>query len=167
MEYILIGASGICGITDILYRKIPNYITFPLLFIAFGINIYKGNFIMALIGFSLAFIIGFVGFVLGQMGAGDIKLMSALGAGFGLEPLFSILLVASIVGLIYALVAYIIKTINEGKISDKISALKVYAFNHKVFGASMLKDFLKRENKHPIPFGTCLFIGVIIVKYFF
>lgn len=166
MEYILICGSGICGVVDILHRKIPNIITFPLLFIAFGINTYKGRFKMALIGFLIAFLIGFVGFILGQIGAGDVKLMSALGAGFGLRNLAHILLISSIVGITYIAVVYLIKVSREGKIKERIKRGIFLIINYNILEENLLQSFLKRKYKYPIPFGACLFVGVVIVNLF-
>lgn len=122
---------------------------------------------MAFIGFLLAFIIGFIGFVLGQMGAGDVKLMSALGAAVGYRDLIRILLIASIIGIFYIAIIYIIKIVKDKKIKDVFKNIKFFIFNIKIVGSDILKSFSQRDYKYLIPFGTCLFLGVVINILFF
>jgi len=162
VEYILIGASGICGVTDIISRRVPNIVTFPLILISVIYHIYKGTLLLSLSGFFLAFLIGFVGFVLGQLGAGDVKLMAGIGAGLGARALAEVLFYAAVAGLTYAFVNFIITSIKERKLGDRVIRAKITLLNHSILGAEAIKDFLGRENKYPVPFGACLFIGMVL-----
>lgn len=162
MELVLMGAAGICAVTDFRFRKIPNIITFPLLFISFGVNIYRGEWLFALIGFLVAFIIGFLGFATGHLGAGDVKLMAGIGAAVGLVNFLEILMYATIIGLLYGLVTYIHRSLKDNTLETKWIRFKLVFMNFGVFGGETIRDFFKRKEKYQIPFGLCLAVGLII-----
>lgn len=162
MEYILMSAAGVCAVTDYKFRKIPNLITFPLLILALSWNIYLGNWQLALIGFGVAFGIGFLGFATGHLGAGDVKLMAGIGAALGVNAFIEILLISTIVGLLYGLVSYIKRSLDDGSLKSKWINFKITFLNLKVFGKDVVVNFFKREERYPIPFGLCLAVGLII-----
>lgn len=160
MHYILIGATSICGITDVYKRKIPNVITLPLLLLSLIYGIFLNDYKMALLGLFVSFIIGFTGFVLGQLGAGDVKLMMALATTLGVKVFFELLFVSAIIGLIWASVETIIKAIKRKNIRRNVINL----MNHIYFlNVASIKEFVTRENKIPIPIGMCLSVGLLIV----
>ncbi len=100
---LLIGAA----IYDIRYRKIPNWLTVGGVLLGFAINfgigLPEGGVLFALEGFATAFGIYMVLYVLRAMGAGDVKLMGAVGALVGWERWFGIFLITAIVGGIMAI----------------------------------------------------------------
>jgi prepilin peptidase CpaA len=100
---LLIGAA----IYDMRYRKIPNWLTLTGVLLGFAINFGigppEGGVIFALQGFLAGFGFYMVLYVLRAMGAGDVKLMAAVGALVGYERWFGIFLVTAIVGGVMAL----------------------------------------------------------------
>jgi prepilin peptidase CpaA len=104
---LLIGAA----VYDIRYRRIPNWLTLAGVLLGFAINFGigppEGGVLFALQGFALAFGLYMFLYVLRAMGAGDVKLMAAVGALVGWERWFGIFLVTAIVGgvMAFALVA--------------------------------------------------------------
>ena len=86
---MLVGASGFF---DARERKIPNKITFTGILIGLAFNLITGGWtgLLQSIGGMLAGLaIFFLPFVMGGMGAGDVKLMGAIGALMGWQ--FSLL----------------------------------------------------------------------------
>jgi len=87
---------------DVKYRKIPNWLSLSgiLLGVAinFGIGPPEGGVVFALQGFALGFAVYMALYVIRAMGAGDVKLMGAVGALVGWERWFGIFLVTAIVG---------------------------------------------------------------------
>ena len=87
--------------TDLRYRKIPNLFTFPSLFIALLVYSFVGGvegFLFSLHGLAAGFIIFFLPFAIGGMGAGDVKLMCAVGAVIGFSHTVVSILFITIVG---------------------------------------------------------------------
>jgi prepilin peptidase CpaA len=101
---VLIGAA----VYDIRYRRIPNWLTLTGVVLGFLINFLigppEGGLLFALEGFALAFGLYMFLYVLRAMGAGDVKLMAAVGALVGWERWFGIFLVTAIVGGVMAFV---------------------------------------------------------------
>jgi len=95
--------------TDVLTRKIPNTLTFPALLLALVTHLVLGGrdgFLSALAGMTVAGVALIPGWLMRWMGAGDVKLMAAVGAWLGF-PQALIALLASLVagGAIAAVVA--------------------------------------------------------------
>lgn len=95
---VLIAAA----VYDVRYRKIPNWISMAGILLGFAINYIigppEGGVLFALKGFALGFGIYVALYVVRAMGAGDVKLMGAVGALVGPERWFGIFLITAIVG---------------------------------------------------------------------
>jgi prepilin peptidase CpaA len=106
---LLIGAA----VYDIRYRRIPNWLTLAGVLLGFAINFGigppEGGVLFALEGFALAFGLYMFLYVLRAMGAGDVKLMAAVGALVGWERWFGIFLVTAIVGGVMAVALVVIR----------------------------------------------------------
>ena len=83
---IAFGLSIFGGIHDLLTKKIPNWFTFPAMFLGlvaqlwfFGMNGIFDSFLGILLGFFLFSPVYFLGY----MGAGDVKLLRVIGAWIG------------------------------------------------------------------------------------
>jgi prepilin peptidase CpaA len=97
----------IAGIYDILYRRIPNWLVLPCWVVGFAVNFALAGWPglkSAAFGFGLAMLVYFPLYILRGMGAGDVKLMAAIGALVGPVAWFLIFLSSSIVGGVVALV---------------------------------------------------------------
>ncbi|MFL0267691.1 A24 family peptidase [Candidatus Clostridium radicumherbarum] len=80
---LLIITLVICCITDLRVRKIYNKIIFPILFSVFVLQIILNGFSglkVSLLGFALGIAILIIPFILGGLGAGDVKLLALIGA---------------------------------------------------------------------------------------
>ena len=93
---------------DIQTSLIPNWLTFTATGIALLTHIWLQGVqgaIFSLFGLGTGLIVFVIPFMLGRMGAGDVKLMGAVGAMIGPYGVFISGLLAMIVGGIYALAA--------------------------------------------------------------
>jgi prepilin peptidase CpaA len=96
----------VAAFTDILWRRIPNWIPGLALLAAFGLRTYLLGWVglrTGLLGFGLALLIYLPLFSLRAMGGGDVKLMAAVGAVAGPFNWFVIFVFTSIFGGILAL----------------------------------------------------------------
>jgi prepilin peptidase CpaA len=98
---VLIAAA----ISDLRYQKIPNALTFPTILIAIA---YAGctrgleGLLFSVGGTVLGMAILIVPYMLGGMGAGDVKLLGAVGAILGPLGVFNAFVLTGIIGGIYA-----------------------------------------------------------------
>lgn len=111
---VLLALVLAAAVFDVRYRRIPNWISVTGAVIGVGLNmfLYGGvpGFVFSLKGLALGFGIYFLLYALHAMGAGDVKLMGAVGALVGWENwFFGIFLVTAMVGGILAAVVAILR----------------------------------------------------------
>jgi prepilin peptidase CpaA len=94
------------SLTDVLAHKIPNWLTFPTMTIAVLYHTAtKGldGFLFGLGGIVVGIACFTIPYLMGGMGAGDAKLMGAVGGVLGPRGTFIAFLFTAIIGGIYAL----------------------------------------------------------------
>lgn len=104
---LLLGLLTLSAITDIKWKKIPNVLTFSAMLTGFIVHGFKSGVSGLLysfegLGLGLALLIVF--YFMGMIGAGDVKLMGAVGSILGPAGAFDAFLFTAIVGGIYALI---------------------------------------------------------------
>ncbi len=112
LKIILIGIVLLAGAYDARYRKIPNWLSLSGLILGLGVNVLLSGWAglgSAALGFGLAMLVYMPLYVIRGMGAGDVKLMAALGAIAGPQNWFGIFIVTALVGGLVSLTAIIIK----------------------------------------------------------
>jgi len=104
---LLIAVLIIAAIYDLLFHKIPNWLTYPTILI--GIFYYIGikgveGFLFSIGGIAVGTATLIIPYLLGGTGAGDVKLLGAVGSLLGPKGVFVAFILTSIVGGIYALI---------------------------------------------------------------
>jgi prepilin peptidase CpaA len=105
-QSVALGLAVTAVVSDVTTRRIPNLLTFGAAFVAFAAHGYAAGWTGA--GWSLAgWLLGaaffFPVFALGGMGAGDLKLLGALGAWLGPAAAAWVALYSGIAGGVMAL----------------------------------------------------------------
>lgn len=91
----------IAAYTDLRWRKIFNKLTFPAAIIGLLLHSVDSGwegFLFSSLGLAIGIVIFIVPFVFGKMGAGDVKLMGAIGALVGGYAVLNIALLTTIFG---------------------------------------------------------------------
>jgi len=112
-DTILLIILTICVVTDLKSRKIYNKVIFPGLMMTFGSHFVLGGWEglqFSIIGFLIGFVILLIPYLLGGMGAGDVKLLALIGA---LKGSLFVLYTAVYMAVIGGIMALIILLINK------------------------------------------------------
>jgi prepilin peptidase CpaA len=157
---ILLVVTAVCALTDARWGKVYNVVTFPAALLGVGLSFYAAppTPFMSLLGLFAG--LAFFGFIrrISGMGAGDVKLMAALGALKGLPFLlfgtFYILCAASVTALI--LIAW------RGRL---VPVLKWVAIT---LVSAVNPKYLRPDADHemtPMPFAPAIFMGSAFSVY--
>lgn len=154
--------SLVGGVHDLFTRRIPNWLTFPALLLGIAAQFYfnglagGGDAVLgALLGFGLFFPIHLFGY----MGAGDVKLLMAIGAWVGWKECWQVAVLAVIIGASYALV----EIVYRGRL--KAVVLSTYSFLRALFLPGLVAEPLKLDKTRHFAFGICLSLAVGGVIY--
>ncbi len=100
-DYLLIFLISVCVYTDISKNRIYNIVLLPFVFAALLTSLYIGGVSQLLWnvkGLLLGLALLFIPFALGGMGAGDVKLLGAVGALKGPVFVLSVFLTGAVAG---------------------------------------------------------------------
>jgi prepilin peptidase CpaA len=174
---IVISASALClavyaGWLDWRIRKIPNWLTVPGLFIGLILSavLRAPGWKSSLEGAGVCLIVLLPFVMLRALGAGDWKLMGALGAFLGLERTIVVLLgTVLIAGLMSA-----VEVIRQGKVRETIYNICTILVAYSTFHVNNAGTFtLDNPGLLKVPFGvaaalsTSLFFVIISALRFF
>ena len=108
VEMVLLVMLLAAAVFDVLYRRIPNWLTVSGVVLGLAMNTLIGSpeagLVFSLLGLATAFGVYVVLYALRAMGAGDVKLMAAIGALVGWERWFGIFFVTALIGGAMALI---------------------------------------------------------------
>lgn len=110
LQLLLAVLVVIAGYYDIRYRRIPNWLTLPTILVGFALNAFlnQSGALSGLgdsgAGFALAIAINFPLYLLHARGAGDVKLLAAIGALIGWRDWIAIFILSGILGGVLAVI---------------------------------------------------------------
>ncbi len=160
-------AVGVAAVTDVWKFKVYNLLTMPLLLsgllyhgITGGWQGFGGSVLGCLCGFAI--LVSF--YVLGGMGAGDVKLMAALGAWLGPLPTICLFIVSGLAAGVYALALILC----YGQVGETWNNLRVIYYRLAILGRYLgSEDRLETEvnavdrRRRVIPFAAMMGLGLL------
>ena len=163
---VVIGASLLAAVGDLCERRIPNALTFPLLIVGLIWAVWFGGLAglaeavgaCALLALPYIFLFLFFG-----GGAGDAKLMGAIGAWLGFRQGLTVLACVAIAGGILA----IVKAIAQKRLKYLLTSVFVsfygfilYLITHRTMKLADEQTDIKQPGDLDIPYGVAIFAGV-------
>jgi len=156
----LITILTICVITDLKNRKIYNKVIFPGLLIAFASHMLLGGFqdlLSSLIGFVVGFVVLFIPYLMGGIGAGDVKLLALIGALMGSSFVLYTSIYMALAGGFIALVLLV----KEKKFWAFLKSLP-YILCGSRFGVKISVTEEGSLLSSTIPYGVAIAVGAIL-----
>ena len=142
---------------DVATSRIPNALTFSTAALALAFHALAPGGLgvtFALLGLLVGLAVFFPLFALGAMGAGDVKLMAAIGAWLGWKAIIFVALYGSLAGGVLALLV----ALRRHYVRQAFSNLKMLALYWRVEGIKPLPA-LTLEAKHSMRFPYALAIA--------
>ncbi|CRK81534.1 A24 family peptidase [Neobacillus massiliamazoniensis] len=156
---ILLTTLIISLITDVRKRKILNIVTLPTILVAFlyySITLGWSGFLYSGKGFLVGLGLLLIPYLLGGMGAGDVKLMAAIGALMGPSFVFYSFIYTALIGGAIALILIIKK-------HGFINITKSIFFNVVFFRSSLGSMTISKDQNSSIsfPYGVAIVLGTL------
>lgn len=153
--------AAIGGWTDWRSRRIPNWLTVPTLLAGLVLNAGFGGWPgakQALLGLLLGFGLMLPFFAVRALGAGDLKLVTALGAFLGWQRLLAVLFVAVLVAGVMAAVLIVWKRRVKQTAGNIVHLLLALLTLH----APQPDLTLDNPNALKVPFGVAVALAVFV-----
>lgn len=161
---VVILLAALCvaaSVTDLRGRRIPNALNLGAALVLFAYHAALGQgALYALSGLGLGLALMLVPYAVGVMGAGDVKMLAAAGAGLGPGGVLWAFLFTSLAGGVYAL---IVLALHRGALRRLVSGLAVGLAHATATGDTGL---IRPETDRALPklaYGVAIACGVMAV----
>lgn len=148
---ILLGVS----LYDLKTRRVPNLLTYPLLLGALMLHAHEGQTISALLGAGMGLIWLLVPYLFGWVGAGDVKLITAVGACVGWPMALSLSLYSGVLGgplvLLFTLRPKDMKPLWLSLAGGPLSLFRE------------LRHIVRSRSKNRVPYAFSIFLGFSVL----
>ena len=148
LQSIIILLISIVGsVFDCKYRKIPNWLNFGtvvLVLIYHIVHLNLNGVIHCFLGFIVGISVLFIPYLMGGMGAGDVKLLGAIGSVVGFKKVLWIFFYSGISGLFLGIIWIL------------------FSPGHLKFLITTGKILPPVDKKQKLPYGVAILSGVIV-----
>lgn len=164
---VVMVSALIAAFTDIWKFKVHNLLTLPLLLSGLLYHSFSNGWVgltASLAGALFGFGVLFFFYLMGGMGAGDVKLMAAVGAWLGLAMTFNVFVVSSIAAGIYALVLILMQgAYQKTWVNLKILWYRYKAIARHVAGEDQVEAAVNSPTRRQqcIPFAAMIALGIL------
>jgi prepilin peptidase CpaA len=157
--------AGVSAVFDIRSRRIPNFITGPALLLGLLLHGIGDGWHGLLSSFSAALISGaifLVFYLAGGMGAGDVKLMAAVGCLAGLPHVSYLLILSAMAGGVMGVGL----ALARGKLTQTLGNVGALLTHHRQEGLTPHPELnVTNTNTLRLPYGVAIAAGCALTCY--
>lgn len=161
LEAFAFGCGLLGGIYDLLTKRIPNWITFSGLGLGMAAQVYQFGWpglMYSGAGIVVALLLFFPIYAFGYMGAGDVKLLMAVGAWLNGTSIAYVALGSILVGACYALIDILFRR------RLLIVVRNTYSYLRSIFVPGLVVENLRVDSRK-FPFGICIAVSTALWIY--
>jgi prepilin peptidase CpaA len=155
-------AVSLAAVTDLRRFKVSNVLTFFLLVSGLVFHAVTGGwsgFGLAAAGAAFGFFVLLSPYLAGGMGAGDVKLLTGVGAWLGMAMTYKVVIASALAGGLYALVLMIA----SGRARETWIGIKKIVSKSKLTQSESVQSVAQQENRHRrlVPFAAMVAVGLL------
>lgn len=161
---VVLVAALVAAATDIWKFKVYNALTLPLLVSGLLYHAFRAELADSLLGVLFGFAALIVLYIIGGMGAGDVKLMAAVGAWLGMPLIFYVFIASSLAAGVYS-IGLVVWTgqVGETAVNLQILWLRLASVGRYLGSDDKVESEVRRSDrrKRIIPFAAMVAIGLV------
>lgn len=149
--------------TDTLSRRIPNFGTLAITLAGLGLHLYEGGasgLLFSFMGLLAGFFLLLAPYLMGGIGAGDVKALAGLGALLGPAAIFQVFIYTGLIGGLLAVFHYALTHNLTEKCLQWLTSLKTFAYTRDmtILKSSGKKQLLRFPYAAAIAFGFYAYV---------
>ena len=152
----------IAAISDIRAHKIPNWLTFSTMVTGIVFHTYTKSwegFLFSLEGIFLGFAFLLIFYFLGGTGAGDVKLMGAVGGILGPKGVFTAFLFIALLGGIYSIILLVLHEGLKDMVKRYGKMLNTFIFTTSI---TYIPPETNKGKKPVLCYGVVIALGTLL-----
>jgi prepilin peptidase CpaA len=163
-NYFLVTLLVLCAVSDVRATRIPNIMTMPFAVLAVVLHSFdKGldGFLFSTAGMATGIGLLILPYMMSGMGAGDVKLMGAVGSFLGAKATFEAFILIALAGGVYSFAIILIhRDLFKGFLSEKLIALSSMVMLRQYVPIQIESSGQKPRLKYgvAIAFGTITYL---------
>jgi prepilin peptidase CpaA len=157
--------AGIASVYDFRYRRIPNLLTGPAILFGLLLHLVLGGpaqLGMAALAGLIAGGIFLVFYIAGGMGAGDVKLMTAVGCVVGMSEVKNVMVSTVLIGAAFA----VVMAVRHGRLRQTITNIARLVRHHGSEGLTSHPELnVGNSNTLRLPYALPIAAGCLVTFY--